>query len=198
MSEFPCLLILVFSPHPTISWSVDFYAGCFPLSFTELFFLGPWKRQVQHLKNNFPFKLFYIIIKASVIELRSISSISLLHRYCSVLSPFVGRTAWCVHISLKQHMGILQSVFLYLQVSWLCTRLVEKMTRSYFPKRLLFCFLLLVFANNLLILFWFFVFLAVLRSVGEFYVSESSVERVFVLWVVFFFFYFLWQRSGVF
>lgn len=69
---------------------------------------------------------------------------------------------------------------------------------SYVPKHPLFCFLLLVFANNLLILFWFFVFLAVMRSVGEFSVSESSVERVSVLWVVFLFFSFLWQRSGVF
>lgn len=59
----------------------------------------------------------------------------------------------------------------------------------YFPKHL-FCFLLLVFANNLLILFWFLFFLAVMRSVGEFSVSESSVERAYVLWVVLFSFSF--------
>lgn len=93
VSKFSRLLVLFFPPpHPIISWSVDFYAVPFPLSFTELFFLGPWKLQVQHLKNNFPFKFFYVIIKASIVELTSISSISLLHRYSSVLSPFIRKT----------------------------------------------------------------------------------------------------------
>ena len=198
---FLCGFVFVFFPDPVIKLVRDtnFYPVLFLQALENYSFWVHGNCRFNIWRTKFLFEYFCVIIKASIVELRSISSVSLLNRHLPVLCPFIGKTVLGASTTFSRtthgHLAIcvflLTSLIVMYPPCW-------KDDWSYFPQHPLFCFLLLIFANNLLIFFWFFVFLAVMRSVGEFSVSESSVERVSVLWVVLFFFSFLWQRSGVF
>lgn len=123
--------------------------------------------------NNFHFKYIYVIKKASIVELRSISSVSLLY---SVPSSFIGITVLVSFIAFAQISSWSSGNLWFFVYNFTYPPYWKDDSNKLFPQSYFVLFLLLVFANNLLILFWFFVFVAVMRSVGEFSVSESSIE----------------------
>lgn len=122
--------------------------------------------------NNFHFKYIYVIKKSSIVELRSSSSVSLLHSVPSFIGITVlGAFTAFLQINSWSSGNLCFFAYKFMYPPYQKHDSSRLLLQSYFV-----LFLLLVFANNLLILFWFFVFVAVMRSVGEFSVSESSIE----------------------